>query len=102
MRVSQHDGPAAEPVVLEVVEDDVRLRAGVYDRALERGLVGDDVAVGLKLPDGQGFDKHTHSSSVSTSMVTGPSFTLSTSISAPKRPVSTLKPRSRQRAITRS
>ena len=56
--VREQDGAAGEVVVLEVVEDGVRLVAGVDDGALERGLVRDDVAVGHEVPDGQTFDEH--------------------------------------------
>ena len=56
--VGQQYGLAAEVVVLEIVHDGVALVAGVDDRAAEGGLVGDDVAVGLKLTDRDGLNKH--------------------------------------------
>ena len=56
--VREQDGAAGEVVVLQIVEDGVGLVARVDDGALERGLVGDDVAVGHEVPDGQTFDEH--------------------------------------------
>ena len=101
--VGQENGLAVQPVVLQIIEDGVALIAGVDDDALQRLLVGDHVAVGLQLTDRQRFDQHSaYSSFVSKSMVTGPSFWLSTCMSAPNSPVWTTKPCSRQRAITSS
>lgn len=74
---------------------------GSMTGAHERVLVGDDVAVGLQLAYRQGFYKH-YSSSVSRIIVTGPSFTEATCISAPNSPVSTLKPRLRHSEMTSS
>ena len=56
--VREQDGAAGEVVVLQIVEDGVGLVARVDDGALERGLVGNDVAVGHEVPDGQTFDEH--------------------------------------------
>ena len=100
--VGQEDRPAAETVLLQIVQNGVALVAGVDDGAVQGLLVGDYVAVGLQLPDRDGFDQHIYSSFVSRRMVTGPSLTEATSISAPKTPVSTRKPRARHSAITSS
>ena len=101
--VGQENGLAVKPVILQIVEDGVALIAGVNDNALQRLFVGDHIAVGLQLADRQRFDQHGfYSSFVSKSMVTGPSFWLSTCMSAPNSPVRTVKPCSRQRAITSS
>ena len=100
--VREQDGDALEVVGLDVVEDGVGLVARVDDDAFERLLVGNDVAVGLDLTDGEGFDQHAYSSFVSRSMVTGPSLTEATCISAAKTPVSTVKPLARHSATTSS
>ena len=102
VRVREQHRAAVELVVLQVVEDGARLVAGVYHGAVEAVLVRHDVAVRFKLPHGQGLYKHIQSSFVSRMMVTGPSFTEATCISAPNCPVSTSKPRARHSAMTSS
>ena len=56
--VGQENGPAAQAVLLQVVQDGVALVAGVDDGAVQARLVGDHVAVGLQLADGYGLDQH--------------------------------------------
>ena len=56
--VSEEDGLALQMVVFEIVQNPVRLVAGVDDDAAEGFLVADDVAVGLQLADREGFYEH--------------------------------------------
>ena len=56
--VGQQDVDALQTVLLQIVEDRRRVRAGVDHRAVQRRLVGDDVAVGLEGAEGKAFDEH--------------------------------------------
>ena len=50
--------PAFQVIVFYIVKYCVGLVAGIDDCAFQRFLVCDDVAVGLKLTYGYGFDVH--------------------------------------------
>ena len=106
MTVREQDGAHMEMAALNIVENEIGVRAGVDDGGVERCLVRDNVAIGLQVSDFDGFDEHEsasfYSSLVSSRMVIGPLLTDSTSMSAPNSPVSTWNPASRQSAITRS
>ena len=58
MAVREQNGAHMEMAALDIVENEIGVRAGVNDGGVERRFVRDDVAVGLQVSDFDGFDEH--------------------------------------------